>query len=166
MNFSVERLGDHDPTGFNSGNADLDAWLHRHARSATGHGTRTYVLVNPQGRLVGYFAIAPHMLDRRSAPRRLARGASGQIPAILLAKLALDETIQGTGMGSELLVHALMTIIVAASQAGGRVIIVEAIDENASAFYGHHDFAPLPDQPHRLVMKLSTAADALGLPWP
>ena len=93
-------------------------------------------------------------------------GAPRQIPAILLAKLALDGSRQGQGLGSELLVVALQVIVEAARAAGGRLVVVDAIDDAAAAFYRHHDFTPLPGDPRRLVLKLSTAAKALGLTWP
>ena len=166
MTFRVETLADHDLSEFSSGNDDLDDWLRRHARTATGQGTRTYVVVDEDGRVVGYFALAPHLLARDDAPPRLARGAPQQIPSILLAKLALDSAVQGQGLGAELLVHALGTVLDAARRAGGRVVLVDAIDDDARAFYEHHDFQPIPDQPRRLVMKLSTAAKALGVAWP
>ncbi|MBK6857643.1 MAG: GNAT family N-acetyltransferase [Microthrixaceae bacterium] len=103
---------------------------------------------------------------RDDAPPRLARGAPHQIPAILLAKLALDSTMHGSGLGRDLLVHALATILDAARRAGGRVVLVDAIDDEARAFYERHDFEALPGQPRRLVLKLSTVAKALGAPWP
>jgi GNAT superfamily N-acetyltransferase len=164
--FRVEPLADHDLTSFTCGNADLDDWLQRHAHTATGQGTRTSVVVDEDGRVVGYFAVAPHLLLRDDAPPRMARGAPAQIPAILLAKLALDATIHGQGLGTDLLVHALATIVAAARRAGGRVVLVDAIDDEARTFYEHHDFHQLPGRPDRLVMKLSTAAKALDLPWP
>lgn len=83
---------------------------------------------------MGYFAIAPHLVQRNDAPDRLARGAPKQIPAISLAKLALNVSVQGHGMGSELLVVALNIIISAAQRAGGRLVVVEAIDDSAQAF--------------------------------
>lgn len=166
MNAHVEPLAGHDVSGFTSGNQDLDDWLCHHAPTATGQGTRTYVLVDDGDSVVGYFAIAPHLLERDDAPGPLVRGAPKQIPAILLAKLALDASVQGQGMGSALLVVALEVIVVAARRAGGRVVMVDAIDGSAQAFYEHHDFEPLPGQPHRLVMKLSSVAKALGITWP
>lgn len=166
MSYLLEALTDHDLSTFACGNPELDEWLIRHARTATGQGTRTYVLVDEEGRVVGYFALAPHLLMREDAPTRLARGAPQQIPAILLAKLALDSTLQGSGLGAELLTHALATILDAARRAGGRVVLVDAIDDGARAFYERHGFQPLPAQPLRLVMKLNTAAKALGSPWP
>lgn len=36
----------------------------------------------------------------------------------------------------------------------------------ARSFYERHDFTPLPGQPDRLVMKLSTTARVLRVPWP
>jgi len=164
----VEPLGaHHDLETFRCGEPSLDEWLHRHAHNAAGQGTRTYVLVAETGNEVGgYFALAPHLVARGDTPISVARGAPERIPAILLAKLALDERLRGRGLGSELLVNALTTIIAAARTAGGRIIVVDAIDEAAAAFYRAHDFRECPTNPHRLVMKLSTAAGALGVPWP
>lgn len=166
MTYRVEPLADHDLDSFECGNVELDDWLARLARAATGQGTRTYVLVDDDAKVLGYFAITPHFLDRADAPSRVARGAPRQIPAILLAKLALDQSLHGEGLGAELLVRALETIVEAARRAGGRVIVVDAIDGNAVRFYEHHDFQPLPGNDRRLVLKLSTAAKALGLVWP
>lgn len=168
MKLSVEPLGERHALGaFDCGSDALSKWLRTHARHATRQGTRTYVLVEPSTeRVLGYFALAPHVLERRDMPPRLGRGAPRQIPAILLAKLALERSVQGKGLGSELLAHALATVVEAARAAGGKVVVVEAIDERAARFYERHDFQPVPGSPRRLVMKLSTVAAALGLPWP
>ncbi len=166
MSYRLEPLGAQSLAAFRSGNEALDEWLRLHARTATGHGTRTYVLVGGEADVVGYFAIAPHVLSRGQAPARLARGAPQHIPAILLAKLALDVSLQGQGLGGELLIAALEVIVTAARRGGGRVVVVDAIDDTARSFYERHDFTPLPEQPSRLVMKLSTAAQALEVAWP
>lgn len=156
----------HDLTQFRSGNTELDEWLREHSRQATGHGTRTYVVLDEASTIVGYFAIVPHLLARAEAPMKLARGAPREIPAILLAKLALAERLHGQGLGASLLVLALGVVLDAARRAGGKIVVVDAIDERAAAFYEHHDFQKLPDRPDRLVMKLSTVARALGADWP
>jgi GNAT superfamily N-acetyltransferase len=152
---------------FDCGHVALNIWLRQHARGATGQGTRTYLLIEEAtGAVVGYFAVAPHLVERDDAPRGVGRGAPQRIPAILLAKLALHARLHGRGLGAELLVHALTTIVVAARSAGGRLVVVDAVDESAASFYRAHDFQPSPTNPHRLIMKLSTAAKALGLTWP
>ena len=168
MTHRVEALRDsHVLDQFTCGKAPLDEWLKQHARNATGQGTRTYVLVDAKGSsIVGYFAIAPQLVERDAVPPQIGRGAPRQIPAILLAKLALDRRAQGAGLGRLLLVRALERVIAAAKQAGGKLIVVDAIDDAAAEFYEHHDFARLAGNPHRLLMKMSTAAGGLGSPWP
>lgn len=152
---------------FNCGNEELSEWLKQHAFHAVAQGTRTYVLVdNRSGSVDGYFAITPHMVAREDIPARVGRGAPGQIPAILLAKLALDRSAQGRGLGAELLVRALRMIVDAARIAGGKLVVVDAIDKEAISFYKHHDFESFAKSEARLVMKLSTVAKALDLPWP
>ncbi len=168
MSYHVEPLtGDQDLDRFDCGHDALDSWLRQHAGLATGQGTRTYLLVeDATGAVLGYFALAPHLLERDDAPPGVRRGAPQRIPAVLLAKLALDKSLHGRGLGAELLIHALTTIVAAARAAGGRLVVVDAVDESAAGFYCAHDFKPSPTDPRRLIMKLSTAARALGLTWP
>ena len=49
---------------------------------------------------------------------------------------------------------------------GGRVIVVDAIDDRAAAFYEHFGFRAIPANPNRFVMKASTAAASLSIDWP
>jgi len=158
---------DHRLDQFACGKAPLDEWLKQHARNAAGQGTRTYVLIDTENHsIVGYFAIAPHLVERDEVSPKIGRGAPRQIPAILLAKLALDQDSHGSGLGRVLLVRALEKIVDAAKHAGGKLVVVDAIDDEAADFYKHHDFEPLPVNPHRLLMKISTAARALDIDWP
>ena len=167
MSYVAEPLGEqHDLADFESGNAALDEWLRKNAVTATGQGTRTYVVVDGSGSVVGYFSIAPHTIDREELSRAQGRGTPRQIPAILLAKLALERGLHGQGLGGELLVTALGTIVDAARRAGGKFVVVDAIDDRARAFYEHFEFQPIPAEPHRLIRKLSTIARALGKEWP
>lgn len=167
MTYQVEPLSErHDLSQFRCGNAELDGWLHNHAHTATGQGTRTSVLVDERGAVVGYFSIAPHTIDRDTLSKKTGRGAPRHIPAILLAKLALAEDLHGKHLGSELLVTALGTIVEAARHAGGKFVVVDAVDDVALAFYAHHEFEPMPSNPLRCTRKLSTIASALGKPWP
>jgi ribosomal protein S18 acetylase RimI-like enzyme len=84
---------------------------------------------------------------------------------VLLAKLARDLDYRGSGLGSELLLAALLLIVHAARLVGGRLIVVDAIDDAAARFYESHDFAPLPNRRDRFALKMSTAARILGSPW-
>jgi hypothetical protein len=168
VSYRVEPLGaGHDLNAFDCGHDALTEWLRQHARNATGKGTRTYLLIEEAGRAVGgYFAIAPHLVERDTAPPGVGRGAPQRIPAILIAKLALRRDLHGQGLGAELLVYALTTVVTAARSAGGRLVVVDAVDSDAADFYRAHDLQPSPTDPCRLIMKLSSTARALDLPWP
>jgi GNAT superfamily N-acetyltransferase len=168
VSYRVEPLAaGHDLDAFDCGHDALTNWLKQHARTATGQGTRTYLLVEgATGAVAGYFAIAPYLVERDTSPPGVGRGAPKRIPAILLAKLALRSDLHGQGLGAELLVYALTTIVTAARSAGGRLVVVDAVDSSAAGFYRAHDFQPSPTDPLRLIMKLSTTARALHLPWP
>lgn len=167
MTFRLEPLADHhDLTEFTCGNPELDDWLTHHARTATGQGTRTYLVVDEDERVVAYFSVAPHTIERDHLSKKSGRGAPQHTPTILLAKLALAEHLHGQHLGSELLITALDTIVEAARRAGGRFVVVDAIDDDAAAFYRHHEFEPMPANPHRFTRKLSTIAKAIGKPWP
>ena len=166
MTFGVEALGDHHDLGsFDCGVAELDEWLRLHARHATRHGTRTFLLAHDEI-VAGYFSVAPHLLERDSLPSRIGRGSPRRVPAILLAKLALDRRYHGQGLGADLLMRALGTMLVAARTAGGKLAVVDAIDDRAADFYERHDFIRLPGEPRRLVQKFSVIAAALLQPWP
>lgn len=153
---------DHRLDAFTCGKDPLDAWLKSQARRAQGAGTaQTYVWTRPgSSAVLAYFSIAPTQVVRSEVPRPLTGGYS-VIPAYLLARLALDHTLQGQGLGGELLLDASARIIDAAKVGGGRLIVVDAIDEQAAAFYRRHDFISVGNSP-RLYLKVATAETVLA----
>jgi hypothetical protein len=46
------------------------------------------------------------------------------------------------------------------SQAASSAVVVDALDENARAFYTHHDFIPLGDHPDKLFIAVTTIEKA------
>jgi len=64
----------HDVDAFDCGEPGLTDWLKSHARHATGQGTRTYALVeHASNSVIGYFAVAPFLIERERTPRRIYR---------------------------------------------------------------------------------------------
>jgi GNAT superfamily N-acetyltransferase len=164
---TVERLrAAHDIAAFTCGNDDLDGWLHNSALTADRSGTARVLVHVDDVAVLGYFAIVPHTVRRADIPRPIGRGAPDTIPGFLLARLALAEHLHGAGRGGELLVLALTRILDSIAVGGGRLIVVDAIDDNAATFYQHFGFTPVPGDPSRLVIKASTAAASLGIDWP
>jgi GNAT superfamily N-acetyltransferase len=154
--FRSQRLAAiHDVADFTCGNEALDQWLHRHAATAQAKRTSvTYVWTTAEGRIAAYYSLAPHLIENADLPRRLGRGDPRQIPAILLARLALSRNLRGTGLGGILLHDALSRAVAASQQAGGRYVVVDAIDDDARQFYEHYGFTLTP-RPDRLVRKVS-----------
>ena len=164
MAFTSEALREHhDSTVFDSGNVDLDHWLRDHALHAGATNTgRTFIWHSGDGVVVAYFTLAAHLVARGSLTTRTGRGCPNVIPAILLARLALDGSLQGQGLGAELLWDALSRAVAANRQAAARLVVVDAIDERAASFYEHFGFEPIPGNPPRLLQKMSGIAAALG----
>ncbi len=151
----------HDLAGFACGDHTLDRWLAASALAADAMGTaRTYVW-SENSAVVGYFSLCPHEVRRDELPAKLGHGAPHSIPAILLARLALDRRLHGHGLGASLLLDALTRATDAIEIAGGRLIVVDAIDEPARRFYEHHGFHAAPTRPARLFRKASDVAAAL-----
>lgn len=145
---------------FSCGRPELDRWLQEHALAAQARRTaRTFVWHAGDRRVVGYYALAAHLLERDELPLTLGRGGPRQIPAVLLARLALDQTLHGRGLGGALLADALERVLAAAETVAARFVVVDAMDQRAADFYAHHGFRPIPDN-RRLVAKLSDVAAA------
>lgn len=110
--------------------------------------------------MVAYYTIVAHLIVRQDLPRPLAHGSPAQIPAVLLARLALDRTLQRLGLGGVLLAEALSRIVAATQIVAARFVVVDAIDDGAARFYAHHGFRPVPGS-QRLVQKVGDIAAAL-----
>ena len=154
--YRSERLSaGHDVSVLCCGNTSLDTWLREHAATAQAKRISvTYVWTNGGKVVVAYYSLAPHVIERAGLPRRLGRGDPRQIPAILLARLAVDQKLQGAGLGGILLSDALSRAVAASHQIGGRYVVVDAIDQRAESFYQHHGFVVTPVR-RRLVRKIS-----------
>ncbi len=111
--------------------------------------------------MVAYYSLTAHLLQRAELPRALGRGGPRQIPSVLLARLALDRSLHGQGLGGALLAEALERVLAATEIVAARFVVVDAIDEQAAHFYEHHGFRQIP-QTLRLVQKVADIGAALG----
>jgi len=146
---------------FDCGVVELDAWLKRSARVAASSGTAaTYVLCRGR-RVAGYYALAMSSLAHKQAPSRLRRGMPDPVPVVLLARLAIARSEQGRALGGHLLVDALRRCVRGGREFGARAVLVDAIKDEAAAFYQHLDFHEL--EGHRLWRRLSDIARAVGI---
>jgi GNAT superfamily N-acetyltransferase len=144
---------EHDVSSFDCGKPPLDDWLRRFAlTNQHSDSARTYV-VHRGGRVVGYYSLSAGAVRREESPARIAKGlARHPIGVILLARLAVDQQEQGTGLGKALLMDALSRAMSAADAVGARAILVDAIDGEAAQFYRRFGFEPSPLDPRQLLL--------------
>lgn len=167
--FESARLADHHaPEGFDCGKEPLNTWLIAHSRRADSSGIAHVYVWTPLGeqKVCAYFAIYPTEVarDADGLSRSVTSGYS-RIPGYLIARLAIDSSLRGQGYGEQLLLDALGKAVAASEIGGGRLIVVDAIDDEAQSYYEHYHFVPVQNRQRRLVMKVSTAAKALGARW-
>ena len=112
---------------------------------------------------MAYFAITPTRVSREDEGISKSAAVLDQVPAFMIAKLAVDRSIQHQGNGTDLLFDAIGRIVGVAQLGGGGLIVVDAIDDEAHAFYRERDFIPVQKSPPRLYMKVGTARRVLGL---
>ncbi|MDP6404051.1 MAG: GNAT family N-acetyltransferase [Alphaproteobacteria bacterium] len=166
MAFSaVEKLdGSQDCDAFDCGKDPLNQFLKRFALGNQKAGSaRTYVVCADGMQVVGYYSLAVGAVEHAHAPGRVGRGlAKHPIPIMLLARLAVDRSGLGQGLGKALLKDALLRTVQAADIAGIRALLVHAKDDEARAWYESFDFEPSPSDPYHLFLLMKDLRQILG----
>jgi GNAT superfamily N-acetyltransferase len=135
----------HDVTDFDCGDQALNDWLQQRAASNQREGSsRTWVVTDPTGRVVAYYASSTAALTRTEATKRAARNQPDPLPAMLLGRLAVDQQHQGRGLAAALLKHFLLKALEVAAITGLRIVLIHAKDPQAASFYHHYGFEPSP----------------------
>jgi predicted N-acetyltransferase YhbS len=141
-----------DRTSFSCGKPDLDDWLRRKAgQQERANNTRTFLAVDAS-KVIGYYATTAYPLGLEAAEMYGAGQRAYPIPAVLLARLAVDAEFQGCGIGSKLLLHALSQIAEASRHVGFEVVVVHSIDRDAVTFYPQRGFTRFQDHDLHLFM--------------
>jgi GNAT superfamily N-acetyltransferase len=169
MALGIEVLGRHHRVlleGFRNQHQSLVDYLRRFALRHAEKDllARTFLAIEGTGgaeRLAGYFTLATASVERISVEsiESLNRLPGFPIPAVLLARLAVDERVQGQGLGRYLFEEAIgLTLQLACSgPVAFRLFVTDAIDEAAARFYERFGFSRLSDEfPCRMVLDLKT----------
>jgi len=147
--------GDRLIAAFDSGEASLDDWLRRRAQANQLSGaSRTYVVCEGPN-VVGYYALAAGAIAQAVVPGRFGRNMPDPIPVAVLARLAVDRSHQGRGIGRALFRDAARRVCHAADTIGIRGILVHAISEEARKFYLALGFDACPREAMTLVVTLA-----------
>lgn len=151
---------------FSCGEPSLDRWLATQARqSMESRDAVTYLLLDDdQGdRIAGYYCLSAGSVRKEHTPASVARGAPEPVPVVRMGRFAIDAVYQGLGWGAELLREALLSAVSGAELIGARALLVDAIDDDAVAFYRRFGFIESPTHPLQLFKSLRDVKASAGL---
>lgn len=156
----------HDRESFDCGDASLNEFLRRHARkSHIQGGAKTFLAIDDGDgkRILGFYSVSPASITYERTPRLVARGlARHEVPVFRLARLAVDRSAQGVGLGGQLLLAAGRRCLLAASQAGGVALLIDAKNERVAQWYAGYGAVALLDAPLSLLLPFQTIHAALS----
>jgi GNAT superfamily N-acetyltransferase len=159
--FRTVRLGqEHNRAGFRCGEPALDEYLRTRAGQDVQRGVSSvFVAVTPGSNdVIGFYSLSAYSVDLVDLPPDIRKKLPryGQVPAILLGRLAVHESAHGQKLGGYLLLDALCRSL--SADIGWVIFLVQAKHERAAAFYRHFGFQPFEHSPSVLHITRKTAS--------
>ena len=154
---------------FDCGDSDLNTYLKKFARqNHESGGARTFVAIDDaSGRVLGFYSLAPAVAEYERTPEDIRRGLPRHaVPGYRLARLATDLSVQGSGLGGQLLLVAGQRCLKVSAEVGGVALYIDAKNERVAAWYASFGAQRLLGEaeisPIAMVMSLKTIAAALA----
>lgn len=139
----------HDRAGFSCGDEALDRYLMTQAGQDMRRGfANVIVATKPDSEtILGYYTLSAASANLEDLPDTLTSRLPryGQVPAVLLGRLAVDLSAQKRGFGALLLADAVKRAH--SSELAWALFLVKAKNERASDFYRHFGFAAFAREP-------------------
>lgn len=153
---------EHDLTGFDCGDPELNDWLLNRALKNESRFSRTYVVCE-SNRVIAYFCISAGAVERAAAPGKVRRNAPDTIPVSVIGRLAVSREHAGKGLGADILSDALRRIAVASQSIGIGAVLVHAKSDAAKRFYMRcAEFIEYPADSRTLFLPIETVIAAFG----
>lgn len=158
----LDKLQDRD--SFDCEVEPLNYYLKKYAfQNQKRDAARTYVITNEENQIIGYYTLVFGSVSMEETTPDISAGLGKYpIPIILLARLAIDKTQKGKGLGRSLMKDALLRAVRASEIAGLRAFLVHAKDESAKTFYEKLGFQPSPHNEFHLFLKMSDIRRSMG----
>lgn len=160
-----------DRARFRSGDPDLDRFFHKYAgqNQFKHHLGVSYVAVEER-RVLGFATVAPGQVEIDGLPAAMrAKLPRYPLPVLRLARLAVDETARGRGIGAALLRFVMGLAVRLAEQLGCVGVVVDA-KPDAVGFYARYGFIAIEGiegvsdaRPRPTPMFLALRAIRIGL---
>jgi predicted N-acetyltransferase YhbS len=153
----------HDRASFSCGKSELDRYLRERAtQDARRKFAAPFVAVAEAATVAGYYTLSALSVVMSDLPGEVAKKLPRypEVPVTLVGRLAVDTRHKGRGLGEHLLLDSLSRSLATSAQVASFAVVVDAIDDEACAFYRHFEFLPFPDQARRLFLPMK-AIEAL-----
>ena len=155
----------HDRDGFSCGVDSLDRYLRTQAsQDARRKANGVFILVEPgkPETVLGYYTLCATGLPQGDVPAAARKHVPRYplVSATLVGRLAVAAARQGERLGAVLLADAVRRAYVSASTIGSSMLVVDAINERAAAFYEGNGFVRLPDS-MRLILPMGIIENIL-----
>lgn len=154
----------HDRATFDCGDADLNRFLLRHARQSHEKGAaKTFLAIGDgDSKVLGFYSLSPASIAYERTPDVVKKGlARYEVPVFRLARLAVDISMQGQGLGGQLLLAAGRRCLRVAAETGGVALLIDAKNEGVAGWYASYRAVPLQDAPTSLLLPFKTIHAAL-----
>jgi ribosomal protein S18 acetylase RimI-like enzyme len=161
----------HDRAAFSCGVEQVDNFFRKTANKLSkADNLRVWVMSEPDGAVMGFYAVNAHSVSYQDLPVAFARTrpGHGEIPAAFIAMIGRDVRYAGGGYGADLLVDCLQRIGRASEALGIAVAMLDVLDcgtpertARRKALYLEYGFQPLPTNPMRLFLPTATIRRAI-----
>lgn len=141
---------------FSCGSDVLDSWLQGKAFDALKRQECvTHVCIDEAGMPLAFFTLSATSIESCDVSRGMQGGLHGPIPATLLGKMGVRADMQGQGLGTRVLRHAMLYAFRSSRIVSSRLLVVDALNADLVPWYEERRFRRLPDSERRLVLKMS-----------
>jgi GNAT superfamily N-acetyltransferase len=166
--YQIPRLiaGNDEVDSFHCRSDEQTNWLQKFAKQSASSGTTRVFVVTPKGsrRVVAYYAWCMAPIDIASASARLQKGAGRYPqPVALLARLGVDDSHEGHGLGAGLLANAISRLLTLSTEIGCRGLLIHSESSIARDFYVHliPELEQSPTDPLHLLLLVKDARRTL-----
>jgi len=156
---------EHDVSSFDCGVESLNTFLKSYALQNQGsNSARTFVSVRTGTlEVVGFYSLCAASVDFEQTPERIRKGLPRhEVPLVLLARLAVDVSCKGQGLGASLLQDAFLRFMKAQEAIGARALLAHAKDTSAKSFYEKWGFVSTEGLPLHLYILTKQIKMTLG----
>lgn len=138
---------------------ELDIWVHRDAFEQQEKGSCVvHVALDDINTVIGIFTLSSHYLQHRVIPQQTKddTNLSGNIPCVLLGRLAVNKEYQGQSQGSLLVKEAIQKAREYSVNVGCRFLYTQALNDNLIDWYKKLGFISFPKNPRNMIFDLKS----------